>query len=138
LVHARYREHGKDVEIAGLVPQLVALPAEVLPIRARGAGADAAFCIGPLPVRTREKLARELARVALDPSAQVHWPDGTRKRVPVVIEAQPGARVADVLTVWDEAVAAGFADVACSVLEAWARAQLPPRVPPSPDRDGKR
>jgi hypothetical protein len=137
LVHARAREGGEDVAWVGLAPKLVPLPATRLRLHVSATVAGPRYQLGPKQLRNLAGLAAELARIAGDPSAQVQWPTGAKRLAPVVIEAGPGAVVADVVRVWEAVTKAGFADVTCPVLEAWARTQLPV-VADGPSGDGGR
>jgi hypothetical protein len=135
IAHLCCRERGIEFATTGLMWWPVALPEERLSLKLHTDGGRIRYEVGPTPVRDEVALKAELARLL---GATVPWPDGAKKPMPVVIEPYPGVKIRDVTQAWDAAVSAGFPDVACPRLEAWARAMPPPPAKPPARANDKR
>lgn len=136
LVVAHDDAGGHPVVATGLLTVADPVAAERLSLKLYVGEAGVKYELGPKPLLSEAALAKELARIARDPSAKVPWPDGTARLLPVVLEPYPGVLVRDVKKAWDLVVAAGFPDVMCPAQEAWVREQARSK-PASPGQQRK-
>lgn len=81
------------------------------------------WVIGPKPLYSMQACQQELVRLAEDPKMMVQRPDGRKGPMPVVVRSHPKVTNADVAAIWDAAATAGFTEIRCPPIEAFALAE---------------
>lgn len=125
LLYAEYTDiKQRQQEVVGLWAPVVEPEVDVVSVKVFRKATGQRWEVGPKSHETLAAMQEDLRRIAADPSSSVKQPDGGTRRLPVVLEANPGVPVRVLAETWDAVVAAGFTEVTSPAQEAWARDRL--------------